>query len=120
MNNNTNRKTGISDKEVLDSRNKYGNNKIDIKKRNTFFRLVIESLNDPIIKILLIALGIKTLFLFKDSNVYETLGIAVAVFIASLIPVSPSAQMIMISLTPRFFKLFRTESQYFELSFSPI
>ena len=85
MNNNTNRKTGLSDKEVLDSRNKYGNNKIDIKKRNTFFRLVIESLNDPIIKILLIALGIKTLFLFKDSNVYETLGIAVAVFIASFI-----------------------------------
>ena len=85
MNNNTSRKTGLSEKEVLDSRNKYGNNKIDIKKRNTFLKLIIESLNDPIIKILLIALGIKILFLFRDSNIFETMGIAIAVFIASFI-----------------------------------
>ena len=42
-----------------------------------------------------------------------------AVVMASFIPVSPSAQMIIISCTPRFLRLFRTESQYLELSFSP-
>ena len=76
---------GLSNKEVLISRKKYGSNKIEYKNKNSFLRLVIESLSDPIIKILLIALGIKILFLFKDSNVYETLGIAVAVFLASFI-----------------------------------
>ena len=39
---------------------------------------------------------------------------------ASLIPVRPSAQIIRISFTPRFFKPFKTESQYLALSFSPI
>ena len=82
---NTSTKTGLSNKEVIESRKKYGSNKIEIKKRNSFFNLILESLSDPIIKILLIALGIKILFLFKDSNIYETLGIAVAVFLASFI-----------------------------------
>ena len=42
-----------------------------------------------------------------------------AVEIASLIPVRPSAQMIRISFTPRFFNSFNTESQYLALSLSP-
>ncbi len=71
--------TGLSDKEVLDSRMLYGSNILTHKKKNTFFSLLIASLNDPIIKILLIALVIKIVFLFKDSNVYETIGIVVAV-----------------------------------------
>ena len=82
---NTSIKTGLNDKEVIESRKKYGSNKVLIKKKNSFFNLILESLSDPIIKILLIALGIKILFLFKDSNIYETLGIAVAVFLASFI-----------------------------------
>ncbi len=78
-------KTGLSSKEVHESRKKYGINRITKKSKSSLFRLIIESLNDPIIKILLIALGIKVLFLFKDSNIYETLGIVVAIFIASFI-----------------------------------
>ena len=78
-------KTGLNSKEVIESRKKYGINRITKKSKNSLFRLIIESLNDPIIKILLIALGIKVLFLFKDSNIYETLGIVVAIFIASFI-----------------------------------
>ena len=65
---NTNYKTGLSFKEVNISRNKYGSNVLTKKKKHTFIKLVIESLGDPIIKILLIALGIKLLFLFRDSN----------------------------------------------------
>ena len=82
---NTNYKTGLSNKEVLDSRKLYGSNKIIKKRKNSFIRLVLESLNDPIIKILLIALCIKIIFLFKDSSIYETIGIAISVFLASFI-----------------------------------
>ena len=86
MNNmNTNYNKGLSNEEVLLSRKKYGSNKIINKKKNSFIRLVFESLNDPIIKILLIALCIKIIFLFHDSNIYETLGIAISIFLASFI-----------------------------------
>lgn len=81
----TNIKTGLSSKEVSINRTKYGSNKLTTKKKNTFIRLVIESLSDPIIKILLIALAIKIVFLFQDSNIFETLGIAVSVFLATFI-----------------------------------
>ncbi len=84
---NTNNKNGLSHVEVIKSRNKYGSNKLTIKKKHTIFSMIIESLNDPIIKILLVALCVKVIFLFKDSNIYETLGIAVAVFLASFISV---------------------------------
>ena len=81
----TNIKKGLNNKEVIDSRKRHGKNKIESKKRNTFIKLVIESLGDPIIKILIIALAIKLLFLFKSSDIYETLGIVVAIFLASFI-----------------------------------
>lgn len=76
---------GLSKKEVIESRKKYGSNQISSKKQAGFFKLFIESLADPIIKILLIALGIKTLFLFHDFDWFETLGIVIAILIASLI-----------------------------------
>lgn len=50
-----------------------------------FFKLLLETLSDPIIKILLIALGIKTIFLIKDFDWYETVGIVIAIMVASLI-----------------------------------
>ena len=76
---------GLSDKEVLESRRKYGTNEITGVKRDSFFKLLLESLGDPIIRILLIALGIKTVFLISDFDWYETVGIVIAIFIASFI-----------------------------------
>ncbi len=76
---------GLSDEEVIVSRKKYGSNKITNHKQNGFLSLLIESLGDPIIKILLIALGIKIVFLFQDFDWFETLGILIAIFIASFI-----------------------------------
>lgn len=81
----TNIKTGLSSKEVINRRNKYGSNKLTSKNKNTFIKLVLESLSDPIIKILLIALAIKVIFLFKDSDIYETVGIFIAIFLATII-----------------------------------
>lgn len=76
---------GLNNEEVKESRKKYGDNRISGKNKNTFFGLFIETLGDPIIKILLIALAIKTIFLFKDFDYFETIGIVVAILIASLI-----------------------------------
>ena len=76
---------GLGKREVEESRKKYGTNEITALKKDTFFSLFIESLGDPIIKILLIALGIKTVFLFRDFDWYETIGIVIAILLASLI-----------------------------------
>ena len=76
---------GLTDKEVKESLEKYGDNTINKSRQNSFFNLFIESLGDPIIKILLIALGIKTIFLIQDFDWYETVGIVIAIFIASFI-----------------------------------
>ena len=76
---------GLTNKEVIEQRKKYGSNEISRQKQKSIFKLFIESLGDPIIKILLIALGIKTIFLFHDFDWFETLGIVIAILIASLI-----------------------------------
>ena len=54
---------GLTNEEINNSRKKYGTNKIINHKKNTILSLLIESLSDPIVKILLIALGIKLLLL---------------------------------------------------------
>ncbi len=76
---------GLTDEEALESRKKYGTNELKQRNDNSFFSLLIESLGDPIIKILLVALGIKIFFLFRDFDWFETLGILIAIFLASFI-----------------------------------
>lgn len=76
---------GLSDEEVKSSRKQYGNNSVKSDKNNSFFSMLIESFGDPIIKILLIALSVKIVFLFKDFDWFETLGILIAIFLASFI-----------------------------------
>ncbi len=77
--------SGLNDEEVLESRKKYGNNELAKVKKKTFLKILLSSLGDPIIKILLIALAIKLLFIFSKYDWYETLGIAIAVMLASMI-----------------------------------
>ena len=76
---------GLNEKQVVESRKTYGTNEIKKSKTNTFLSMLIESLGDPIIKILLIALMIKTVFLFRNFDWFETLGILIAIFLASFI-----------------------------------
>lgn len=77
--------TGLTEKEVEKNRELYGSNIISHNKSNGFLKLLLESLGDPIIRILLIALGIKTVFLISNFDWYETVGIVIAIFIASFI-----------------------------------
>ena len=61
---------GLSKEEVTRSREKYGNNALETIHRDTFFKQLLRSLGDPIIRILLIALGIKTIFLIKFCSLH--------------------------------------------------
>ena len=81
----TNVKEGLTSSEVESNKNKYGTNDLGKKSSNSFIKLLIESLGDPIIKILLIALAIKLIFLIKSFDWYETIGIVIAIFLASFI-----------------------------------
>lgn len=83
--NNIKNTAGLTDEEVLENRKTYGSNVISMKSNNTFLSLLLESLGDPIIKILLIALMIKVIFLFKNFDWFETIGILIAIFVASFI-----------------------------------
>ncbi|MBQ7971479.1 MAG: cation-transporting P-type ATPase, partial [Clostridia bacterium] len=78
-------KIGLTDEQVRASRKKYGSNILSRKKRKSFFLSFLSSFGDPIIKILLVALGINVLFLFHDADWFEAVGIAVAIFLATFI-----------------------------------
>ena len=67
--------------EVFIAREKFGTNEIKGQTRKTFIGRFIENLFDPIIKILLVALLVKVIFMFKDFNWFETVGILIAIFL---------------------------------------
>lgn len=76
---------GLSEEDVIASRKQYGANILTKKKRISFWRQFLSNLGDPVIRILLGALMINLLMLFQGTDWVETLGIAVAVFLATLI-----------------------------------
>ncbi len=77
--------TGLSSIEVEKSEKKYGKNIISKRKRKGFLSQYLASFGDPIIKILLMALGVNIVFMFKDASWYDSAGIAFALMIATLV-----------------------------------
>ena len=78
-------KRGLSDDDVLLSRARFGENKVSKKKRIGFFRQLLSNFNDPIIKVLIGALIVNTAVNIKNINIPETVGITLAVFIATFV-----------------------------------
>ncbi|MBQ4575442.1 MAG: calcium-translocating P-type ATPase, PMCA-type [Clostridia bacterium] len=76
---------GLTSEEVIRSRKRYGENKLKEQKRQSFVGKFFANFADPIIRILLCALGINLLFMFKNMNIIETLGIVSAIFLATFI-----------------------------------
>ncbi|MBQ8416827.1 MAG: HAD-IC family P-type ATPase, partial [Clostridia bacterium] len=72
-------------REVEESRKKHGANLLSRQKGKSFFRQFLSNLNDPVIRILLVALAINLLLLFRQSDWVESAGIAIAVLLATLI-----------------------------------
>ena len=77
--------SGLKESEVLFNREKYGSNKLDNHKKQGIFSLFLASLADPIVKILLIALGIKIVLFLDNFDFFETAGIVLAILVASII-----------------------------------
>lgn len=76
---------GLTEDEVKASRAKYGENRLSKQKRKGIFLSFLESFGDPMIKILLIALAINVIFLFHEADWFESIGIAVAILIATVV-----------------------------------
>ena len=76
---------GLSDAEVRQSRETFGSNGLTRQTGTGFFRKLLESFSDPILKLMLAALGANVLLLCRGQGWFETAGIALAIFLASLI-----------------------------------
>ncbi len=77
----------LSPEEVRRSREAHGSNQLSVKRKKSFFRQFLGNLGDPVIRILLGALGINLLFSLtgEGADWFETGGIALAVLLATLI-----------------------------------
>jgi calcium-translocating P-type ATPase len=76
---------GLTAKQVAESRKEHGSNVFIRRKRKGFWAKLIENFGDPMNKILLIALGINLIFMFRTADWFETLGIGLTVCIAAFI-----------------------------------
>ncbi|MBQ9761087.1 MAG: calcium-translocating P-type ATPase, PMCA-type [Clostridia bacterium] len=76
---------GLDDAEVRLSRERHGANTLTKQKGKSFLRHFVGNLGDPVIKILLGALAVKLVLLFRESDKLETVGIAAAILLATLI-----------------------------------
>lgn len=78
--------SGLTDKEVATSREKFGGNAVTTQESETFWQKLIDNLKDPIIIILLVALLVTVLlWIVGHAEWYEGAGIALAVSLAALI-----------------------------------
>ena len=77
---------GLTADEVERSRREHGRNIFTKRARKSFWRVFFGNLGDPVIKVLLLALGLHlVLLVFHDSDWIETVGIAVSVLLATMI-----------------------------------
>ncbi len=76
---------GLTTSEAESSRIRNGSNILSVRKQKSFFRHFLSNLSDPVIKILLCALFVNLFFVFRGGDVFETVGIAVSVFLAAFI-----------------------------------
>jgi calcium-translocating P-type ATPase len=76
---------GLTSAQVLKSREENGSNRLSRKKRVSLVRKFFANFNDPMLKILLVALAINCMFIFRSDSVLETAGIAIAILIAVIV-----------------------------------
>ncbi|MBQ8818413.1 MAG: calcium-translocating P-type ATPase, PMCA-type [Clostridia bacterium] len=81
----TSKAYGLTETQVEESRREHGANVLGVRKSKSFIRRFFENLGDPVIRILLVALGINLIFVFKGADITETIGIGISVFLAAFI-----------------------------------
>ncbi len=76
---------GLTSAEAARSLELHGDNSLQKEKKKGFFGKFIENLSDPIIRILMIALGIQIIFTFGNCNFVEIGGIIAAIFLSTTV-----------------------------------
>lgn len=77
---------GLKNSEVSASKKLYGSNILPQPARQSFAHKLWENMQDPMIKILLVALGINMLFVYMgQADWVEALGIMIAILLAVLV-----------------------------------
>ncbi len=80
---NTMKHKGLSQSQVEESRQKFGDNTITERKQDSLFKLFLEKFNDPMIKILLVAACLSLVISVLHNEYAETIGIFCAIFLAT-------------------------------------
>lgn len=75
--------TGLSDEQVLKSRNRHGVNLLTPPKRPSMWKLYLEKFKDPVIQILLVAAALSLVISIIEDEYVETIGIFFAIFLAT-------------------------------------
>ncbi len=75
----------LTPEKVEASRRTHGSNTLSVRRRKSFLRQFFGNLGDPVIRILLCALALDLVFSLRGGDWFETAGIALAVFLATLI-----------------------------------
>lgn len=75
--------TGLSEQEVLASRQAHGNNLLTPPKRPSMWKLYLEKFQDPVIRVLLVAAFFSLIISIIESEYAETIGIFFAIFLAT-------------------------------------
>ena len=80
-----NKRIGLTDEQVKQSREQHGRNVLTPPQRTSLWKLYLDKYRDPIIQILLVAAFISLILAFIEKNFMETIGIFVAVFLATTV-----------------------------------
>lgn len=80
-----NRRIGLTDEQVKQSREQHDKNVLTPPQRTSLWKLYLDKYRDPIIQILLVAAFVSLILAFIEKNFMETIGIFVAVFLATTV-----------------------------------
>lgn len=80
-----NKRIGLTDEQVKQSREQHGKNVLTPLQRTSLWKLYLDKYRDPIIQILLVAAFVSLILAFIEKNFMETIGIFVAVFLATTV-----------------------------------
>lgn len=80
---NENHLNGLTDQEVIASRQKYGENLLTPPKRPSIWKLYLEKFQDPVIRVLLVAAVFSLIISIIENEYAETIGIFFAIFLAT-------------------------------------
>ncbi len=85
MDTDKNKRFGLTDEQVKQSRAQHGSNVLTPPQRTSLWKLYLDKYRDPIIQILLVAAVVSLVLAFIENDFMETVGIFLAVFLATTV-----------------------------------